>query len=268
MEKSGSELSLEQKYQLYEGSVQCHESDLDFLNQEYEREFGRIPLVLREDFCGTGMLACGWADQSGEHHAYGIDLDYEPISYGKQHHLTKLSEEARERVHFVEADVLNDCSFKSDIVVAFNFSYFIFKQRAKLLEYFSQVRKGLSPQGAFFIDIFGGTDSYAPVEEETEYDDYSYFWDCESYNPLTSECLYHIHFKYEDGTKYKNVFTYDWRMWSVREVVEVMNEAGFSKVHTYWEGVDEEDGSGDGNFYRSSDEENCESWVTYIVGIN
>ncbi len=43
-----------------------------------------------------------------------------------------------------------------------------------------------------------------------------------------------------------------------------MLEAGFTKTVAYWEGEDG-DGSGDGEFYRSEREENCESWVTYIM---
>ena len=55
-------------------------------------------------------------------------------------------------------------------------------------------------------------------------------------------------------------------MWTPIEVKEIMEDAGFSKVYTYWEGEDEEDDGGDGNFFVSDNEENCESWVTYLVG--
>ena len=115
------------------------------------------------------------------------------------------------------------------------------------------------------MDIFGGTECFRELEEETEFDKHSYFWDCDSYNPLTNEALYHIHFK-KDGVKYKKAFTYDWRHWSVQEIKELMEDAGFSKVLTYWEGEDE-DGDGDGVFTVSKKEENCESWVIYIAGI-
>ena len=55
-------------------------------------------------------------------------------------------------------------------------------------------------------------------------------------------------------------------MWSVVEIREILEEAGFSKTVAYWEGTDE-DGDGDGNFYQSEEEENCESWVTYVAAI-
>ncbi len=44
-----------------------------------------------------------------------------------------------------------------------------------------------------------------------------------------------------------------------------MEEAGFSKTVGYWEGEDEEDGSGDGEFFATDEAENCDAWVTYIA---
>lgn len=260
-------LSLEDKYRLYESSVQNHEVDIDFVNKEFKKTFKRKPLTFREDFGGTAAMACDWVKQSPEHRAWGIDLDSEPISYGLENHYSKLSDEQKERMKYIEGNVLDNQEFKTDVIVAFNFSYFIFKKRNDLLNYFKKVREGLNDEGCFFVDIFGGTEARQPMVEETEHDDHSYFWDCEDYNPLTNEVLYYIHFKkHDNGIKYENVFTYDWRMWSIKEIIDVMEDAGFSKVQTYWEGEDG-DGGGDGNFYRTGKAENCESWVTYICAV-
>ena len=169
------------------------------------------------------------------------------------------------RMKYVMGNVLEKSDFSTDITVAFNFSYFIFKERQTLLKYFKRARKSLNEGGVFFLDIFGGTECTDTLEEETEFDNHSYFWDCDFYNPLSNECQYYIHFK-KDGTKYKKVFSYNWRHWTVREIRELLEEAGFSKTLTYWEGEDE-DGDGDGEFYQSESEENCESWVTYVVGL-
>jgi ubiquinone/menaquinone biosynthesis C-methylase UbiE len=260
-----SDLPVELKYELYESSVQCHEADIDFLNEQFKNEFGRKPKALREDFCGTAALACDWVKQSPKHFSYGIDLDSEPIKYGQAHHYAPLSKDEKQRMSYIEGNVLQKYDFTSDIVVAFNFSYFIFKKRQDLLKYFKRVRKSLGKDGAFFVDIFGGTECCNPLEEETEHESHTYYWDCEKFNPLTNEVLYYIHFK-KDGHKYKQAFVYDWRMWSVKEISELMEEAGFSKIKTFWEG-DDDDGTGDGKFHESKEEENCESWVTYIMGI-
>ena len=197
-------LTVEEKYQLYENSVQCHDADIDFINAQFETFSGRKPLVLREDFGGTGMLACNWTKQSPEHLSYAVDLDPEPIAYGKKTHFQTLNEEEKTRMHYVQGNVLDSYPFKADVTVAFNFSYFIFKTRKQLVEYFSKVREGLKEDGVFFLDLFGGTDAYEESVEETEHDSFSYFWDCDKYNPITNECQYYIHFeKMEKGmTRY------------------------------------------------------------------
>lgn len=261
------QLSVSEKYRLYESSVQNHEADIDFLNKHYLRIFGEKPYTLREDFGGTALMACNWVKQGGNYSAKSIDLDDEPINYGKENHYSDLSDQEKNRIEYIKGNVLDDYTFKSDITVAFNFSYFIFKKRSELLAYFKQVRAGLGDKGAFFLDLFGGTEARDAMVEETEHDDYSYFWDCERYNPITSEVLYYIHFKTGDGVKHRKVFTYDWRMWNMAELSDILHDAGFTNVETFWEGEDD-DGSGDGNFYVSSDAENCESWVTYLVAYN
>lgn len=267
MGRGSSSIDIELKYHLYENSVQCHESDIEFINEEFKKLRNRKALTLREDFGGTGALACDWAAQSSQHQAWAVDLDPEPISYGKSNHYQRISADAQKRMEYIEGNVLDKYDFKTDVQVAFNFSYFIFKKRSELLSYFKSVREHLNKDGVFFVDIFGGTESCQELMEETEHDDHTYMWDCDSYNPLNGEVQYYIHFKtHSDDKLYERVFSYDWRMWSIREIVELMEEAGFSKVITYWEGVDD-DGDGDGIFYQSKIEENCESWVTYIAGL-
>lgn len=260
-----STLSLDKKYELYESSVQCVESDVEFIRDEYKRHRKKDAVTLREDFGGTAMLACEWAKMGTDKHAYAVDLDPEPIQYGLKNHYSKLTEEQKSRVHYIEGNVLHDQDFKVDVTVAFNFSYFIFKKRNELVNYFTKVREGLNEDGVFIIDLFGGEDSYETQEEETEHDNYSYFWDCDKFNPITNECQYYIHFEV-DGIKHEQVFSYDWRMWSLPELRDILADAGFSSTVAYWEGEDE-DGDGDGNFYPSEEEDNCESWVTYIVAL-
>jgi len=259
------ELSISEKYLMYEESVQNHECDIDFINDEYAKIYQKKAVSFREDFGGTAAMACDWVKQSPEHTAWGVDLDPEPISFGFENHYAKLNDEQKTRMQYVQGNVLERRDFKADIICAFNFSYFIFKKRNDLLNYFKIVKEGLTKDGVFFVDIFGGTECCQELVEETEHDDHSYFWDCDKFNPLTGEVLYYIHFK-KDGIKFNRAFTYDWRMWSIPEIKDIMLDAGFSKVQTYWEG-EEEDGTGDGEFTMSEEEENCESWVTYLCAI-
>lgn len=261
--KKNLKLTRDEKYRLYLGSVQNPAADIKFVTKEYKSLYGKAPLTLREDFCGTGMMACEWVEQSPEHKAWGIDLDMEPLAYGVVNHYDDLNEDEQSRMKYINGNVMSKYDFKTDIVVAFNFSYFLFKKRADLLKYFTTVRASMKKEGAFFIDLFGGTEARQELEESVKHKDHTYYWDCESYNPLTAECLYHIHFKTKDGVKHEKVFTYDWRMWDARELLDILEDAGFSKTHIYWEGVDK-DGTGNGVFKKSLKAENCESWVTYI----
>ncbi len=260
-------LTRDEKYALYESSVQNPKADIAFINKEYKKMFGKLPLVLREDFCGTGAMACAWVAQSKAHSAHGIDLDMEPISYGVENHLLSLNEEQQARMEYIKGNVLDNYKFKADVVVAFNFSYFLFKERNQLVKYFSQARKHLTKNGVFFIDLFGGTETRQPLEESVKHKNHTYYWDCEKFNPLNADCTYYIHFKtHKDQIKHKKVFQYNWRMWDARELQDVLKDAGFSTVNIYWEGVDKE-GLGNGHFFKANKAENCESWVTYICAI-
>ncbi len=258
-------LPVEKKYELYERSVQNTEFEVDFLVENFNKRYGRDPKTLREDFCGTAILCKSWVQRDEEKIAYGVDLDEMPLNYGQKIHLAECSEDERARIHLYLEDVLKVKTPAADIVVAFNFSYMIFKKRQLLLRYFKAVRKSMGKEGMFFLDLFGGPDSQTVMEEEVEHDDFSYFWDCDRFNPITNECLFHIHFDYK-GHKYKNVFTYDWRLWGLAELRDILTEAGFSETHAYWEGDDGE-GGGDGNFYITEDAENCAAWVSYIVAL-
>jgi hypothetical protein len=141
-----------------------------------------------------------------------------------------------------------------------------------LRAYFENARTGLSADGILVLDLFGGTETMDILEEERDVDDadFTYVWDQDRFNPVTNEILCHIHFNFPDRSKLKHAFTYDWRLWSIPEVRELLEEAGFSKVRVYWEEFvdDEEDDDeleGTGNYYEVQEVENQESWVIYIV---
>ena len=51
---------LPDKHILYEKSVQTPDSDVQFMKRVFKAERGRLPQVLREDFCGTAALCCEW----------------------------------------------------------------------------------------------------------------------------------------------------------------------------------------------------------------
>lgn len=93
---------------------------------------------------------------------------------------------------------------------------------------------------------------------------YSYYWDQDCFDPITNEAQFYIHFKRRGEAKRQEVFSYDWRMWSIPELRDLLVEVGFSATYVYWEGSDK-NGEGNGIFTRAERGEECEAWVAYIV---
>ncbi|MBL7663932.1 MAG: hypothetical protein JNM93_02275 [Bacteriovoracaceae bacterium] len=253
-----------EKYKYYEQSVQSPENEIEFLVGEYQRLNKRKPTSLREDFGGTGYLCCEWVKASNKNTAYAVDLDLVPLKWGMKHHYAKLTSEQQKRMTFVNSNVLTFNRPRVDIVCALNFSYFIFKERDLLVEYFKKVKNSLSKDGVFFIDLFGGTLSQTVMEEKVKHKGFTYYWECQKFNPINNHCFFAIHFKLNSGKFHRNVFTYDWRLWSAPELMDMLREAGFTQTNVLWEG-DDDKGGGNGIFKPTKKAENCESWIAYIA---
>lgn len=252
------------KYELYRKSVQSAENDVQFLRETYRELKGKQAKVFGEDFCGTFALSTEWIKLSPSFEAVGVDLDPEPMEYGKHHYLTKLKPEQAKRLKLIEGNVLDPHLPKADIIGAMNFSYFCFKSRDLMKKYFANAYRRLNKDGIFLVDIFGGSQCYEPIEDMIKHDSFSYYWDQVSFDPVNNHALFYIHFKVK-GKKVEKVFTYDWRLWSLPEIREIMQEVGFKKTHIYWEGT-AKDGSGNGVFTRTEAGESCQSWIAYVVG--
>jgi hypothetical protein len=76
----------------------------------------------------------------------------------------------------------------------------------------------------------------------------------------------YIHFSFPDGTRIENAFTYEWRLWTIPEIKEMLLEAGYQDVVVYWEGTDDDD-EGNGVWTATDQGEACQGWIAYIVGI-
>ncbi len=254
------------KYLYYFLSVQSPESDVSFMSDTYRELRGKKAKILREDFCAAFANCCAWVKQGSSFSAYGIDIDDEPINYGMTHYLPKNTKSEQKRIHILKKNVLNSNLPHADIVCALNFSYFCFKERNTLKKYFQNVYKTLNKDGLLILDCFGGTDCQEQNVEETVHDDhgFSYFWDQGYFNPINNHCKFAIHFKRKKEPIRRNVFTYDWRMWTIPELKDILTEVGFKNPVVYWEGTTR-DGEGNGKFKPTEKGEECESWIAYIV---
>ena len=254
------------KYVLYQRAVQSADQDALFLANTYKEIRGRKARHLREDFCGTCLLSSHWIGLGKHNTAECYDIDPEPLEWGKRHNLKKLGNKASRLTQYQE-DARNNSRQAPDVRCAQNFSYWIFKTRAEMLDYFIKAQKDLADDGIFVIDLHGGPESIQELEEETEMDDesFTYVWDQDSINPITGEARLHIHFRFPDGTEMTDAFTYDWRLWGLPELRDLLVDAGFSSATCYWEGTDEDGVSGDGIFSPTDEGEACLSYVAYLV---
>ena len=251
------------KHKLYEKAVQCVESEIDFVDSTFEKLKKRKARVLREDFCGTTNSSCEWVRRRSSNVAWSVDLDADVLEWGKDNHISSLKPEQQKRINVVNANVL-DCGISEmDVVLAMNFSYWIFKERTIMRQYFQSVFDSLAKDGLFILDFFGGYEAFREMEESTEHEEFTYVWDQSYYNPINGDGTFYIHFKFKDGSMLEKAFTYEWRIWTLPEITEILSEAGF-KATVYWEGTDDE-GEGDGVFSPSEEGEADAGWIAYIV---
>ncbi|MCG8037578.1 MAG: class I SAM-dependent methyltransferase [Candidatus Thiodiazotropha taylori] len=256
------------RHHLYELSVQCSEAEIDFVDETFKKLKGRRAKRLREDFCGTANVCCEWVKRRKSNQAIGVDLDHEVLQWGKANQLAKLKSSQRKRVTLLEENVLNVETEPMEIISAMNFSYWLFKERDQLKSYFQRVYEQLSDDGVLFMDAYGGYDSYKEIEEERDIEDgdatFTYTWEQEKYDPISGTLICHIHFDFEDGSRYEKAFSYDWRLWSLPEVRELLSEVGFEKITFYWQGFDD-DGEPDGVFVPVEEGEADAGWICYMT---
>lgn len=264
-------------HHLYQASVQCVESDIDFIDRVFKRKVGRRCNILREDFCGTAWLSCEWVRRRPEHRAIGVDIHKPTLDWARKHNVPSLGD-AADRLTLIQEDVRKVRQPRVDAVMALNFSYFLFKDRDTLRSYFQAVYDSLAPDGVLFTDAFGGTESMSEEVEKRKIDrsvqpdgcevpKFTYVWEQARFNTVNHDILCHIHFELGKEKKIKKAFTYDWRLWTLPEIQELMGEAGFREVEVYMDGWDDGEEEGDGVFRRRTYFENMAGWVAYIVGV-
>lgn len=255
------------KYACYLKSVQAPEHEIEFFDQAYNEAFHRKATSLREDFCGTFSICCHWVKSARNRTAIAVDLDGEPLDWGRQHHLCKLTESQQKRVRILQQDVRKRNKPQVDILAAQNFSFWIFKTRKEVVDYFKIARANLNSNGIMVMDMMGGGGCYD--EEQTDVrtikkgkKGFKYLWRQARFNPITADAEFHISFKFADGSKMKKAFVYNWRFWTIPEVREMLAEAGFSESRVYWEDEDDES-----QWYVAEEAASDPSWISYVVAL-
>jgi hypothetical protein len=258
-------------YRLYEQSVQSPEVHIDWVVSIYQDLRNDYPVHLREDFCGTFQLSCAWVKRNRHNTAIGLDLDKEPISYGKRKHLLHLHPHQKNRIKIARQNAISITSPKADVILVGNFSFYILKDRRELVRYFKSAKRSLTQDGIFLLEMAGGPGMTARMTEKRTVkpehsEKFVYVWDQKSFDPIHRNGKYSIHFQFPNGKKIRDAFTYDWRMWTIPEVRDALAEAGFKKSVVYWETSHR--GEGTGEFLPAEEGDNAFSWIGYVVGLN
>lgn len=256
------------RHHLYELSVQCAEAEIDFVDKIFKRLRKRPATLLREDFCGTANVCCEWIKRGKKHHAIGVDLDAEVLDWGRNNNLARLSDKKRRRITLLQKDVMKVETDRPDIISAMNFSYWLMQKRDLLKQYFESVHAALKDDGVFFLDAYGGYDSHKEIVEERAIDDggdgFTYIWEQAAFDPITHIMQCHIHFAFPDGSEMRNAFDYEWRLWTLPEVQDLLKETGFKRITVYWQGWDKH-GEPDGDFNPAKHAEADAGWICYLT---
>ena len=161
----GGRLKARDTRRLYEAAVQTPEVEVELLGGAFEERFRTPALSLREDFCGTALLAKTWVESEDDRIAWGVDLDPDVLAYGRRHHIGPLDEDEQERIELRTADVRTRTERTFDVITAGNFSWALFDDDA-LGEYLKSAQDCLEDRGLLALEIFGGADLRRPLVHE------------------------------------------------------------------------------------------------------
>jgi SAM-dependent methyltransferase len=253
------------KHVLYQRAVQDPKVEVDFFDKVFRATRKRRAKTLLEDFCGAALVCGEWVSRGAERWATGVDIDAKVLAWGKKHNLAPLGE-ARERITLRRQDVRDPLPEKYDCACALNFSYWVFKSRSEMRGYFENVRRQLVRDGMFVLDVYGGWEAHETMQERRRVrGGFTYVWDQNQFDPITHDVTNYIHFEFPDGSKMKRAFSYHWRFWTLPELRELLEEAGFSEVRVYWDHADED---GDEEDYRPARRaETQPGFVAYLVAL-
>jgi len=254
------------KHRVYELAVQSPEADIAVIQGIYQHYHHRAPGRLREDFCGTALTLCHWAAQGESFSGEGIDNDPDPLDWGKAHNLPTLGSGSA-RADLRLGDVRIASVLPPDVRCAFNFSYWVFRQRQQMLEYFVSAQRDLAADGILIMDVTGGSEYLSEEPYETEIDGFSVIWQQQNFSPIDHSADLTLRFRFADGSEIEPAYHYRWRVWSIPELTELLHAAGFSQVDIWWQDEQEDETEAGVGYHLESTGLNDACWVACIAAL-
>lgn len=197
-----------------------------------------------------------------------MDIDKDQLLWGKESNVD-VDPGTSERVKLIcknvlELDDTGKDTGRSDAICAFNFSICYLHDRQDLIKYFKICRGTLKPEGLFFCDIFGGeTAVKADVRKRELSNGVKYEFVQEDFCPITNRARFKMSFKFPDGSKLKEAFSYHFRIWTIPEIRDALKEAGFSKTVVWFH--DESDDAEEDSYKPMEETYQRESWHAFVV---
>jgi hypothetical protein len=222
------------RFDLYELTVQSPSRLVPFLRAIH----GREPRILGEDFAGTAAVSREWVSSIAGASAIAVDIDRDVLSRAGA--CDRLSTGAHDRLRTVVADVrapTSDALAPADVIFAGNFSIGELATRRELVEYLRRSRARLNEHGVFVCDTYGGASAFriGAIERSHFTQDGArirYTWEQRRIDPLTARVENALHFRVERAgeivLEITDAFVYRWRLWSVPEIRDALEDAGFS----------------------------------------
>ena len=194
----------------------------------------------------------------------GVDVDPEPLAWCCDHLAPQLEPTQRERLELVCVDVLEVASQPTDLILAFNCSFCVFKGRNRLKAYFRNCHSTLVDDGMLVLELYAGPEAQMVGVDRVQCGDFVAVWEQASFNAVTHDALNFIHFENADGSRLQKAFVYDWRLWTPVELTETLLECGFKEARVYRKQTII---SGQFSISESSHADVPDYWELFIVGI-
>ncbi|XP_031100057.1 uncharacterized protein LOC116004233 [Ipomoea triloba] len=310
---SASTNDMPSKFMLYQQSVQSPKGDISYLQKFFLMYVGgRVPLHFQEDFCGTALLSAEWLRGDARRTAVGLDLDLEALEWCMENNVKKIGADISSRAFLFHGNVLQPLEARlvnagtqdlvqnmnlkdgehgspdpklmdaqlpaRDIVCAFNYSCCCLHTRPELVTYFRHALSALNKKGGIFVmDLYGGTSSECELRLQRKFPNFTYVWEQTEFDIINRKTRISLHFNLQKPKrKLRHAFSYSWRLWSLPEIKDCLEEAGFRRVHFWMRQMpDSEDIKSTYGFSAGQDikyEEvtsfqQQDSWNAYIVGV-
>ncbi len=248
------------KHHIYQLAVQSPEADIELLQYFYRSRRKRNAWRLREDFCGTALTLAHWVDQGPRYSGEGFDIDPDCLGWGHKNNIEPLGADAK-RAILHQADVREPSAEPPDIRCAFNFSYWVFRTHAEMVDYFRRAREDLAEDGMFVIDVTGGTESLSEESYSTKASGFELVWQQSNFNPVDHTADLELTFRFKDGSQIEPPYRYSWRVWSIPELMELLRTAGFEDIEVWWQ----DDDHGEYGYRKTRMGSNDPCWVACIA---